>query len=160
MSGRGSGRGRSGGARPTITLLAAQLGVSPATVSRAFSRPELLRPETVERVLEAARAAGYVPNRHARALSTGRTGAVGIVVTDIANPFFPPLIRHVQNLAQERGLNVLLADTDEQPRREEAAVALLSHQVEGLLLCSSRLASTTLRRLAQRLRLVLVKRDV
>ena len=75
MSGRGGGSGRSSGARPTITLLAAQLGVSPATVSRAFSRPELLRPETVERVLEAARVAGYVPNRHARALSTGRTGA-------------------------------------------------------------------------------------
>ena len=146
--------------RPTITQLAQQLGVSPATVSRAFSRPELLRPETVQRVREAAAAVGYVPNRYARALSTGRAGAVAIIVPDIANPFFPPLIRHVQNLAQERGLTVLLADTDERPDREEAAITLLSHQVEGLLLCSSRLPSAVLRRLAGQHRIVLVNRDV
>ena len=150
----------SASARPTITVLAQQLGVSAATVSRAFSRPELLRPETVQRVREAAAAVGYVPNRYARALSTGRAGAVGIIVPDIANPFFPPLIRHVQNLAQERGLTVLLADTDERPDREEAAITLLSHQVEGLLLCSSRLPSAVLRRLAAQHRIVLVNRDV
>lgn len=146
--------------RPTITEIARQLDVSPATVSRAFSRPELLRPETVQRVRDAARAVGYVPNRHARALSTGRTGAIGIIVPDIANPFFPPLIRQMQNIAQERGLTVLLADTDEQPEREEAAITLLSHQVEGLLLCSSRLPSTTLRRLTATHRMVLLNRDV
>lgn len=146
--------------RPTITQLAQQLGVSPATVSRAFSRPELLNPATVIRVREAAATAGYVPNRHARALSTGQTAAIGIIVPDIANPFFPPLIRHVQNIAQERGLTVLLADTDERPDREERAITMLSHQAEGLMLCSSRLPAATLRRLAGQHRLVLVNRDV
>jgi len=144
----------------TITQLAGELGVSPATVSRAFSRPELLRPETVRRVLDAAADAGYVPNRHARALSTGRTAAIGTIVPDIANPFFPTLIRHLQNMAQALGLTVLLADTDEKPEREESAITMLSHQVEGLLLCSSRLPSATLRRLAAQHRLVLLNRDV
>jgi len=148
------------GTQPTITQLAEQLGVSAATVSRAFSRPELLNPATVARVREAAAEAGYVPNRHARALSTGRTAALGIVVPDIANPFFPPLIRHVQNIAQSRGLTVVLADSDERPDREEHTIRTLSHQVEGLILCSSRLPATTLRRLAAEHRLVLVNRDV
>jgi LacI family transcriptional regulator len=129
-------------------------------VSRAFSHPQVLRPDTVERVLQAARVAGYVPNRHARALSTGRTAAVAIIVPDIANPLFPPLIRHVENLAQDQGLTVVLADTNERADREEGAVTVLSHQVEGVILCSSRLPSTTLHRLTQQHRLVLVNRDV
>lgn len=149
-----------GSGRPTITRLARDLGVSPATVSRAFSRPELLRPDTVQRVRDAALAAGYVPNRHARALSTGRSAAVAIIVPDIANPFFPPLIRQMQDIAQDRGMTVLLADTDERPDREEAAIKLLSHEVEGLVLCSSRLPSATLRRLVGEHRLVLLNRDV
>ncbi len=148
------------GDRPTITQLAEQLGVSAATVSRAFTRPELLSPQTVTRVRAAAAQAGYVPNRHARALSTGRSAALGIVVPDIANPFFPPLIRHIQNLAQAQGLTVVLADTDERPEREEQIIRSLAHQVEGLVLCSSRLPAPLLRRLATTIRLVLVNRDV
>ncbi|MEU6655725.1 LacI family DNA-binding transcriptional regulator [Streptomyces sp. NPDC046900] len=145
---------------PTITLLAKQLNVSPATVSRAFSRPELLRPDTVQRVLDAAAAAGYVPNRHARALSTGHTAAIGLVVADIANPFFAPLIRGVETIAQDRGFTVLLGNTDENPDREERVINTLVHQVEGLLVCSPRQPSASLRRLAQQHRVVLVNRDI
>jgi LacI family transcriptional regulator len=144
----------------TIRDVARASGVHISTVSRTFSAPHMVNPETRSRVLATAETLGYRPNRAARALITGRTHNIGLIVADIANPFFPPLIRHVQNLAQDRGLTVLLADTDEQPGREEAAVALLSHQVEGLMLCSSRLPSTVLRRLAQQHRLVLVNRDV
>ncbi|WP_171041352.1 LacI family DNA-binding transcriptional regulator [Sinomonas susongensis] len=146
--------------RPTITQLAAQLGVSPSTVSRAFTRPDLLRTDTVDRVLAAAQAVGYVPNNHARALSTGKAGAIGLIVPDIANPFFPPLIRAAQNHATAAGLAVFLADSDENPDREERLIIAMAPQVEGLLVVSSRLPSSRLRDLSGRYRLALVNRDV
>jgi len=146
--------------RPTITQLAAQLGVAPSTVSRAFTRPHLLRPETVDAVKKAAEAAGYVPNQHARALSTGRAGAIGLIVPDIANPFFPPLIRAAQNVAGEAGLSVFLADTDEDARREEQLIARMAPQVEGLVIGSSRLGSGRIRELAASQRVAFINRDV
>jgi LacI family transcriptional regulator len=146
--------------RPTITQLASQLGVAPSTVSRAFTRPHLLRPDTVERVLAAAKAVGYAPNNNARALSTGKAGAIGLIVPDIANPFFPPLIRAAQNHASAAGLSVFLADSDEDPAREERLIIAMAPQVEGLLVVSSRLPSTRLRELAGRYRIVLINRDV
>ncbi len=146
--------------RPTITQLASQLGVAPSTVSRAFTRPDLLRPDTVDRVLAAAKAVGYVPNNNARALSTGRAGAIGLIVPDIANPFFPPLIRAAQNHASAAGLSVFLADSDEDAEREERLIIAMAPQVEGLLVVSSRLPSTRLRELAGRYRLALINRDV
>lgn len=146
--------------RPTITQLAAQLGVSPSTVSRAFTRPDLLRSDTVDKVRAAAQAAGYVPNNHARALSTGKAGAIGLIVPDIANPFFPPLIRAAQNHATAAGLAVFLADSDEKSDREERLIIAMAPQVEGLLVVSSRLPSPRLRELSERYRLVLVNRDV
>lgn len=146
--------------RPTITQLAAQLGVAPSTVSRAFTKPNLLRPETVERVLAAAKAVGYVPNNNARALSTGKAGAVGLIVPDIANPFFPPLIRAAQNHASLTGLSVFLADSNEDPVREERLIIAMAPQVEGLLVVSSRLPPARLRELASRYRIALVNRDV
>ena len=146
--------------RPTITQLATQLGIAPSTVSRAFTRPDLLRPDTVERVRAAAKEAGYVPNRHARALSTGRAGAIGLIVPDIANPFFPPLIRAAQNHASAAGLAVFLADSDENPDTEDRLISTMAPQVEGLLVVSSRLPSSRLRELSTRHHLALVNRDV
>lgn len=147
-------------ARPTITQLAAQLGVAPSTVSRAFTRPQLLKPETVELVKEAAKAAGYIPNHHARALATGRAGAIGLVVPDIANPFFPPLIRAVQNIASDGGLSVFLADTDEDPEREDRLIARMSPQVEGIVVGSGRLSSSRIREIAASQRIAFINRDV
>lgn len=74
---------------PTISDVAKAAGVSTATVSRAFSRPEMLREETVAQVHALATQLGYLPNPMARALSTGKQGNIAIVVPDIANPFFP-----------------------------------------------------------------------
>lgn len=81
---------------PTISDVAKAAGVSTATVSRAFSRPEMLREETMAQVRALATQLGYLPNPMTRALSTGKQGNIAIVVPDIANPFFPPLLRAAQ----------------------------------------------------------------
>ena len=74
----------------TIADVAARAGVSKATVSRAFSRPNLLSAAVADHVRRVADEIGYVPNRIARALSTGRFGVIALLVPDIANPFFRP----------------------------------------------------------------------
>ena len=119
---------------PTISQVAKASGVSRATVSRAFSRPEMLTEETVRRVKEVAGKLGYVPNQVARALSTGRHGNVALIVSDVANPFFPPLIRAAQLRADQAGLCVFLGNSDEDPVREELLVGRFFGQVEGLVL--------------------------
>jgi LacI family transcriptional regulator len=145
---------------PTIVQLAKHLGIASSTVSRAFTNPGLLRPETVQRVLDAAAELGYVPNNYARALITGRSGVIGLIVPDIANPFFPPIIRHAQLAAEELGLSVFIADTDEDADREATMIGRLSPQVEGLIIASSRLPEKSLLTIAQRLPTVLINRDI
>lgn len=143
----------------TINEVAKALGVAPSTVSRAFNRPHMLLPETVARVRAVAADMGYVPNRHARALSTGRTSAIGLVLPDITNPFFPPLVRAAQQAAEERDMSVLVAETDNDPERELRRLDQLRPQVEGIVLASSRLPEDALDAVVRRDRVVLVNRD-
>ncbi len=145
---------------PTISRIAEEAGVSRATVSRALARPEMLRAETVERVRAVARRIGYVPNGVARALSTGRHCNIALIVPDIANPFFPPLIRSVQAAADQAGFSVFLGDSDEDPVRERLLADKLSRQVDGFVLASSRLSEAAIRGLAATCPLVLINRDV
>jgi DNA-binding LacI/PurR family transcriptional regulator len=144
---------------PTISDVAKAVGVSRATVSRAFSRPQMLSEETVKRVRAAAARLGYTPNLIARALSTGRQGNLAIVVPDIANPFFPPLIHAAQASADAAGFSVFLANSDEDASREKVLVDRLAMQVEGFVLASSRMSDKTIHELALRLPVVLVNRD-
>lgn len=145
--------------RSTIHEVAHDLGVSASTVSRSFNAPHLLRPSTVARVVARAEQMGYVPNRHAQALVTGRTGLIGLVVPDITNPFFPPLVRAAQRAAEERGLSVMLAETNSEPDRERAHLASLGPHCEGLILASSRMTPEELRRVASGSRIVLINND-
>jgi LacI family transcriptional regulator len=145
---------------PTIRQVAEVAGVSRATVSRAFTRPDMLSAETVARVVAVADSLGYVPNHTARALSTGRHGNVALIVPDVANPFFPPLIRAAQLEADKRDLCVFLGNSDERPEQEEKLVGRFSTQVEGLILASSRLPDERIRAHAARRPIVLVNRDV
>jgi LacI family transcriptional regulator len=145
---------------PTISMIAKELGVSRSTVSRAFTRPHLLRAETVERVLAAAEALGYVPNQVARALSTGQTGIIALIVPDIANPFFPPLIRAAQAGADQQDFCVLLGDSAENPDQEARLITRFTPQVDGFVLASSRLAEQALINCAQRRPIVLINRDI
>lgn len=149
-----------GSGTPTISQVAAAAGVSKSTVSRAFSRPEMITAETVAHVMEVATRLGYVPNHTARALSTGRAGTVAIVVPDIANPFFPPLIRGAQAAADQAGFSLLLGDSDEDPTREDVLVGKFGPQTDGIVLASSRMTEEQIRAHAERRPLVLINRDV
>ncbi len=145
---------------PTISQVAKAAGVSRATVSRTFTRPELLSVETIKRVRDAAEKLGYVTNQVARALSTGRAGNIALIVPDSANPFFPPLIRAAQAQADHVGYAVFLGDSDEQPEREGVLLTKLAAQVEGFILASPRLDEEKLRAHAARRPLVLINRDI
>jgi DNA-binding LacI/PurR family transcriptional regulator len=145
---------------PTISDVAKGAGVSTATVSRAFSRPEMLREETVRQVRLVAARLGYLPNPMARALSTGRQGNIAIVVPDIGNPFFPPLLRAAQATADAAGYSVFLGDSDEDPARELRLTEKLVMQIEGFILASSRMQNKRIVELATRRPVVLINRDI
>lgn len=143
-----------------IRLVAREAGVSPATVSRAFSQPELLAPATVEKVREAAQRLGYVPNQVARALSTGRAGNVALILPDVTNPFFASLMRGAQSQAYKRGYATFLGDSDETDALEDLLMTKLAAQVDGFVLASPRLDEQRIRHHAARRRLVIVNRDL
>ncbi|MFI6294243.1 LacI family DNA-binding transcriptional regulator [Nonomuraea sp. NPDC050790] len=144
----------------TIRDVARATGVHVSTVSRSFSAPHLVNPATRDRVLAAADQLGYRPNRAARALTTGRTMNLGLIVADIANPFFPPLIKAAQSHARTNDHHVFVADTDEDPRAEEELIRTLAKQVDGVILCSPRLANEQIVRLAEDVPFVVVNRQV
>ena len=145
---------------PTMADVAKAAGVSKSTVSRAFTQPEMLRPETVRRIVEIGKKIGYVPNHAARALSTGRYGNLALIVSDVANPFFPPLIRSAQMHADQFDFCVFLGNSNESAKEEDKLVDRFIGQVEGIVLVSSRLSEARIRSHAERLPLVLVNRDV
>ncbi|MFJ2032442.1 LacI family DNA-binding transcriptional regulator [Streptosporangium sp. NPDC087985] len=144
----------------TIRDVARASGVHVSTVSRTFSAPHLVNAETRTRVLAVAEDLGYRPNRAARALTTGRTHNLGLIVADISNPFFPPLIKAAQAHARTRDYHVFVADTDEDPQVEEELIQTLTKQVDGVLLCSPRLSNRAIERLHADVPFVVVNRRV
>src|SRR5689334_14244756 len=119
----------------TIKDVARAAGVSPATVCRALATPAKVRPETGDRVRRAAEDRGYSPNRAGRGLITGRTGNLGLVGPDLANPFFPSVVKGIQARAHEADHSVFVADSDEDPQAEAHLARSLSKQVDGMVLC-------------------------
>ncbi|WP_119731689.1 LacI family DNA-binding transcriptional regulator [Thermomonospora amylolytica] len=144
----------------TIRDVAQASGVHVSTVSRTFSAPHLVNAETRTRVLAVAEQLGYRPNRAARSLTTGRTNNIGLIVADLANPFFPPLIKAAQAAARRQDYHLFVADTDENPAEEEDLVLAFSKQVDGIVLCSPRLSNKALEKLAKRVPFVLVNRRI
>ena len=122
----------------TIRDVAALVGVHPATVSRTISRPERVATETRELVEAAIKELGYVPNRAARGLITGRTGNIAVIVPDITNPYFSTMVRAAEEAARASDQQVILVDTGERPDVEETAARILAGQVDGFVVASSR----------------------
>ncbi len=144
----------------TIRDVAKASGVHASTVSRTFTAPRMVNPETRSRVLAVAEAMGYRPNRAARALITGRTHNLGLIVADIANPFFPPLIKASESYARQRDYHLFVADTDEDPVVEEELVQAIARQVDGVLLCSPRMGNGLIDQLGRDVPLVVINRVV
>ncbi|QDY08482.1 LacI family transcriptional regulator [Micromonospora sp. HM134] len=144
----------------TIRDVARASGVHISTVSRTFSAPHLVNPETRGRVLACAEDLGYRPNRAARALITGRTHNIGLIIADIANPFFPPLIKAAEGQARHRDYHVFVADTNEDPAAEEELVHALAKQVDGVLLCSPRMSNGLIEQVSREVPVVVINRQV
>jgi LacI family transcriptional regulator len=147
---------------PTLRDVAEAAGVHAATASRALN-PETRRrvnAETARRVLRAAETLGYQPNPIARSLKTAKSRTIGIVVPDLTNPLFPPIVRGVDDVLGPAGYSALIVNTDNDPAREESLVSSLrSRQVEGLIVATARLDHPLLRDLhEQGVRMVLVNR--
>jgi DNA-binding LacI/PurR family transcriptional regulator len=147
------------GRTPTIHDVAARCGVAASTVSRAFSRPERVNPATRQRILSIASQMGYQPNPIARALPSGRTRTLGLLVPDTTR-FFLHLIRGADRAAATAGYTLVLADTEETSQQETTVVDRLTGAVDGFVLASSRLSDARLREVYAKTRLVVVNRRV
>ncbi len=122
----------------TIREVAQAANVSQATAARALGRYGYVSDDARARVERAAKKLGYVPNAVAKALASGATNAVGLVVGDIENPFFAAAARGMTDLIEEHGHSVLLVNSDEDLGREQAAIETLSaRQVDGLVVVPS-----------------------
>ncbi|MEU3373906.1 LacI family DNA-binding transcriptional regulator [Streptomyces sp. NPDC006660] len=123
--------------RPTMKDVARAAGVSPMTVSRAVSGEPGVSPDTAARVEQAVRQLGYQRNDNARNLrqKSPRTSTIGLVVDDLANPFYALMARSVEDEAHRRGFLVLVGSTNDEPGRErEVIAAFTARQVDGLIL--------------------------
>ncbi|GAA0626381.1 LacI family DNA-binding transcriptional regulator [Kribbella sandramycini] len=144
----------------TLTAVAEQAGVSRSTASRVFSQPHRLSAETVRRVRAVAAALGYEPRSRERALSGVRSQRLALLVADLSNPFFPPMIRAVEERAAAAGYSVLVGDTDEDAKREEALLSRFGPDVDGFVMASSRMPAEAILAQARKRAVVLVNRDL
>lgn len=145
---------------PTIHDVAKRAGVAASTVSRALSRPDRVNAKTRSRILEVAREMGFRPSPIARALPSGRTMTLGLLVPDITNPFFLDLIRGAERRATKAGYVLVLADANESPEDEATLLERLIGSVDGVVLISSRRSDDDLRAAYERAPLVVVNRRV
>ena len=124
----------------TIYEVAKRARVSTATVSRVFSRPEVVAPATRKRVMQEVERLGFTPNFVAANLRSFRTLKLLVTVPDISNPFFSQILQGIEDAAQNRGYAVLLGDTQHDNKREERyALMLKRKEADGLIFLGHRL---------------------
>ncbi len=119
----------------TIKDVARRAGLGMGTVSRVLNGSGYVSEESRQRVLDAVRDLNYVPNAQARAMMTGRTMTLGVLLPDVTNPYFPAMVRGIEDEARRNGYTVILLETDWQPANERMAVDTLRRQsVDGTIL--------------------------
>lgn len=145
---------------PTILDIAREAGVSKSTVSRILNNAENVSPGTRKRVLEVMLKHRYRPNFFARGLGGRRTGVVGVVVTDITNPFYSVLVRGIEDVCRVYRYNIYLCNTDGREEEEKIHIdSLMERKVDGVILASTMLTEHSLADLLERdVKLVLVAR--
>ncbi|MFM9555957.1 MULTISPECIES: LacI family DNA-binding transcriptional regulator [Streptomyces] len=123
------------GNRPTMKDVAARAGVGLKTVSRVVNGEAGVTPDTERRVQEAIEALGFRRNDSARVLRKGRTASIGLVLEDLADPFYGPLSRAVEEVSRAHGSLLINGSSAEDPDREqELALALCARRVDGLVI--------------------------
>jgi LacI family transcriptional regulator len=131
----------------TIRDVAQLAKVHPGTVSRALNPQTraLVNSLTAERVIEAAERLGYHPNPIARGLKTNRSYTVGVLVPDITNPLFPPILRGIEDRLDEAGYTTLIVNTDNDAAREHTALETMrARHVDGFIAATARLDAENL----------------
>ena len=129
----------------TMRDVARRANVCPATVSRVLNKTHYMSEETRKRVLDVVDELGYYKNVHARRLATGKSDIFGLVISEIANPFFPEVIRGFQSVAWDQGLDVLLLNTEYHKERTEAVIRkLLERKVRGVAIMTSSIDSSAI----------------
>ncbi|MGA9857903.1 MAG: LacI family DNA-binding transcriptional regulator [Solirubrobacteraceae bacterium] len=126
----------------TIRDVARLAEVHPGTVSRALNEQTraLVNQETAARVLRAADELGYRPNSIARGLKTNRSFTVGVLIPDLTNPLFPPIVRGIEDRLAEAGYTSLIVNTDSDAERETRQIdTMRARQVDGLIAATARL---------------------
>ena len=122
----------------TIRDVAKLAGVAPITVSRVINNSGYITDETRQRVEEAIRTLGYMPNSLARSLRSHQTRMLALVLTDITNPFWTTVARGVEDAASDAGFSVILCNTDESDLKQERYIrVILEKRVDGVLLVPS-----------------------
>jgi LacI family transcriptional regulator len=150
------------GRRPTIYDVAHEAGVAASTVSRAYSRPGRVNAETAQRVFQAAARLGYRSDRFDgqqlgyRAMQE----AICLVIADVTNPFYGDIIRGAYEAAREAGYELILSHTNESPELERQTIERELHQVDGVVIASSRMTDSALRMMAKQKPVVLLNRII
>jgi LacI family transcriptional regulator len=135
----------------SIRDVATRAGVSIATVSRAVNRIPSVDPELARRVWRAIDEVGYLPNIQARALVSGRSRMLGLIVSEITNPFFPELVQEFENLAVAQGYEVLIGSTNYEPARTESLIRrMLQRNVDGVAVMTFGIEEELVQKLVER----------
>jgi DNA-binding LacI/PurR family transcriptional regulator len=122
----------------TIKDIARQAGVAHTTVSRALRDSPLISAKTTERIKTIAEELGYHPSVAARSLKTNRSQALGVIVSNIADPFFSEILQGIDDIAQERGYSLFIAAAQHDWAREKGIVhTMREHRVDGVIICST-----------------------
>ncbi len=134
-----------------IRAVAERAKVSVATVSRTINRIPTVNPKMAKRVWDAIRELEYFPNTQARALVSGRSGLLGIIVSEITNPFFPELIQGFEDVAVESGYEILVSSTNYDPKRMSLCIRrMLERKAEGVAVMTFGIEEPLLEQLAER----------
>src|SRR6516225_5590245 len=135
----------------TIRDVAFAAGVSTATVSNVLNNTGKVGAKTQRNVLATVKRLGYVPDVHARRLASNNRRPLGIIVSDIENPFFPEVIKSFETRARELGYDAILSDTNYDPQRtREAAERMMEHKVRGVAIMTSEISLRLVHELARR----------
>jgi len=146
---------------PSIKDVALAAGVSTATVSRVLANKSHIKDETRQRVLDSIEQLNYRPNLIARSLRAQKSAKIGLVVSDIRNPFFTAIGRAVEDAAYEQGYSVLMCNTDENPDKEEMYLNLLHDEnVAGIIFSPTQRFSAGLKSYKSNIPFVIIDRSV
>jgi DNA-binding LacI/PurR family transcriptional regulator len=139
------------GSLRSIRAVADRARVSIATVSRTINRVPTVNAKLAKRVHAAISELGYIPNTQARALGSGRSRVIGLIVSEFTNPFFPELIQGFEDVAIEEGFELLISSTNHDPKRMEVCIRrLLQQKVEGVAILTFGIEQPLVEQLAER----------